>query len=195
MINDSISQKSRHKKNFITNQAISKIPDSYNLEFLSESENILFANSVKTVLIKSMKNNESNEVAVVADNTNIALTYGDEHGVNLDSNYLARDIIRLSKDTVIVSHNHPSLETFSIDDLQYFFMSKSIKVFSVVSNLGSVEIIYRRNGLDAVKELKLLGILREIMDNYKVIETIGDKYELTKKFVKALAKNVYYRRL
>ena len=191
---DDLNQKNLFKKHLITEQSISKIKDNYSIDFLSYFDNIKFSECVKLTLIKSRSNNDSNEVAVVFNADSQAVIYGDEHSVDVDSNYLARDIIKFSKSTVILCHNHPSLQTFSLDDLRYFFINKNIKVFCVVSNLGVVEILYRAKDLDLVKERNILIKMKELTDS-RFVNSVKDEYNLARDILKILSKYNYYRRL
>lgn len=104
---------------------------------------------IKRILITAKKENDCKEVAVVlGENLDLGTEFGTEHGVDINSNQFIRDIIRLNEFNVVF-HNHPSTQSFSVTDLGYFLDNKSIKVFGAVSNLGNVEILYRKYAINS----------------------------------------------
>ena len=145
MLNEDLEQRKLFNKLYkITDQAIDKAVSFQDIDGLSASQNELIRECIKRTLITAKKENDCKEVAVVlGENLDLGTEFGTEHGVDINSNPFIRDIIRLNEFNVVF-HNHPSTQSFSITDLRYFLENSSIKVFGVVSNLGNVEILYRK---------------------------------------------------
>ena len=145
MLNEDLEQRELFNKFYeITDQAIDKAVSFQDIDGLSVSQNELIRDCIKRTLITAKKDNNCNEVAVVlGENLDLGTEFGTAHGVDINSNPFIRDIIRLNEFSVVF-HNHPSTQSFSVTDLRYFLENSSIKVFGVVSNLGNVEILYRR---------------------------------------------------
>ena len=145
MLNEDLEQRELFNKFYeITDQAIDKAVSFQDIDGLSVSQNELIRDCIKRTLITAKKDNNCNEVAVVlGENLDLGTEFGTAHGVDINSNPFIRDIIRLNEFNVVF-HNHPSTQSFSVTDLRYFLENSSIKIFGVVSNLGNVEILYRR---------------------------------------------------
>lgn len=48
----------------------------------------------------------------------------------------------------IVLHNHPSLSKFSLEDIQFFLQNRTVKMMIVVTNLGSISYLVKKNTYD-----------------------------------------------
>ena len=145
MLNEDLKQRELFSKFYkITDQAIDKAVSFQDIDGLSVSQNELIRDCIKRTLITAKKENNCNEVAVVlGENLDLGTEFGTAHGVDINSNPFIRDIIRLNEFNVVF-HNHPSTQSFSVTDLRYFLENSRVKVFGVVSNLGNVELLYRK---------------------------------------------------
>lgn len=167
MLNEDLEQRKLFNKLYkITDQAIDKAVSFQDIDGLSASQNELIRDCIKRTLIIAKKENDCKEVAVVlGENLDLGTEFGTEHGVDINSNPFIRDIIRLNEFNVVF-HNHPSTQSFSVTDLGYFLDNKSIKVFGVVSNLGNVEILYRKYAINSDEFITTEGKLSLIFDSY-----------------------------
>lgn len=167
MLNEDLEQRKLFNKLYkITDQAIDKAVSFQDIDGLSASQNELIRDYIKRTLITAKKENDCKEVAVVLEeNLDLGTEFGTEHGVDINSNPFIRDIIRLNEFNVVF-HNHPSTQSFSVTDLGYFLDNKSIKVFGVVSNLGNVEILYRKYAINSDEFITTEGKLSLIFDSY-----------------------------
>lgn len=167
MLNEDLEQRKLFNKLYkITDQAIDKAVSFQDIDCLSTSQNELIRECIKRILITAKKENDCKEVAVVlGENLDLGTEFGTEHGVDINSNPFIRDIIRLNEFNVVF-HNHPSTQSFSVTDLGYFLDNKSIKVFGVVSNLGNVEILYRKYAVNSDEFITTEGKLSLIFDSY-----------------------------
>lgn len=137
------------KKIHITDIAISKVP-YIEYKGFSEKQNNIMRRLAQEVLILSKEENDSNEVAItfdiMAENPldNYGISYGDEHSVMISSDTLSNHLL-VSQDSVavVVLHNHPSMQTFSLTDISFFLQYENVKVMSVVSNYGKVHYLYK----------------------------------------------------
>lgn len=167
MLNEDLEQRKLFNKLYkITDQAIDKAVSFQDIDGLSASQNELIRECIKRILITAKKENDCKEVVVVlGENLDLGTEFGTEHGVDINSNPFIRDIIRLNEFNVVF-HNHPSTQSFSVTDLGYFLDNKSIKVFGVVSNLGNVEILYRKYAINSDEFITTEGKLSLIFDSY-----------------------------
>lgn len=114
---------------------------------------------IKKVLFLAMTENDSNEVAVAMSKDKIGNNYGNQHGVDLNSSFHMREIMELDFDFTVVFHNHPSTQTFSLEDLQYFWLHPKINVFGVVTNQGQVMLLSRGRNIvasDVIRREKII---------------------------------------
>lgn len=138
----------------ITDVAISKVP-YIEYKGLSERQNIIMRRLTQEVLILSKEENNSNEVAItfdiLSDNPleNYGISYGDEHSVTIAADTLSNHLL-VSQDSIaiVVLHNHPSIQTFSLTDISFFLQYDNVRMMSVVSNYGKVHYLYKDKGFD-----------------------------------------------
>lgn len=112
-------------------------------------------------MIDAKEYNQNKEVAVAYSENCFGEIFGTEHGVNINSSTQIFSIIN-RLDFCVVFHNHPSTQTFSVTDLNYFLYNKKINVFGIVSNLGNVELLIRRYDVWGSK----FGELEDKLGNY-----------------------------
>lgn len=147
--------KKRNRKIMITDEAIKKVP-RIRYKNIPESEYNTIQELAKTVLQISKDENDSNEVAITysMDSTEriqkgeeyIGVALGGEHEVDPISNSTAYHLVSSAKECiVIVLHNHPSLSDFSLSDVQFLLQYAGIKMMVVVTNLGSISYLVKRN--------------------------------------------------
>ncbi len=153
--------KRRDRKVYITDIAIEKVPYIEYRGFDSEKCKIM-QELTRNVLLLSKEENDSNEVAITCDlgSSNpldkFGIALGTEHEVDILADTLSNHII-VSQDSVavVVMHNHPSTQTFSLQDIQFFLQYNMIEVMVVVSNQGSVHYMMREKGYDYRKAFQL----------------------------------------
>ena len=150
------------KKYMITGQAINKAIDFEDLKQFTHEENEMIRECIKKVLFLAMTENDSNEVAVAMSKDKIGNNYGTHHGVDLDASYHMQDIVNLLHDFTVLFHNHPSTQTFSLEDLQYFMHHSRINVFGVVTNQGQVAFLSRGRYVESMS----LAVKERAIDEY-----------------------------
>lgn len=199
MLNEDLEQRELFNKFYeITDKAIDKAVSFQDIDGLSVSQNELIRECIKRTLITAKKENECKEVAVACSNTRFGTEHENTHGVDIDFNINIKAIINDEKNFCVMFHNHPSTQTFSLQDLDYFLRHKYINVFGLVSNLGSVEILYRRQGTvgdDFIETEKKLN-----KEYNKVIAkctnmTESNLYVTAKKVLSKFKRFKYYKRL
>lgn len=150
MSDDELKQsKDIMKRIDITDVAISKVP-YIEYKGFSEKQNIIMRRLTQEVLILSKEENHNNEVAITFDIASdnplesYGISYGDEHSVTIAADTLSNHLL-LSQDSiaVVVLHNHPSIQTFSLTDISFFLQYDNVKMMSVVSNYGKVHYLYK----------------------------------------------------
>ena len=92
---------------------------------------------------------------------------------------------------VVVLHNHPSTQTFSIQDIRFFLEFPVLEVMVVVSNQGAVHYLRREESYDLKKAVALFN---------ECVEDLGKDSPLTEIYLASLsflAKSsevgIYYR--
>lgn len=155
----------RDHKIMITDEAINKVPYIKYKE-IPESEYSLLWEFAKEVLSISKNKNNSNEVALtfsleyrklIADGKEyMGVTLGDEHSVDPCGSTVANHLITASLDcVVIVLHNHPSLSKFSLEDIKFYLSNKAVKMMVVVTNLGSISYLVKKQNYSYAKAISI----------------------------------------
>lgn len=149
-----LNAKKRNKKVEITDVAIRKVAYVRYKNFTDEQNDIMHE-LAKDVLLLSQQYNNSNEVAITCDICadtpleSYGVCYGDEHSVDICSDTLSNHIISSNGEmTVVVMHNHPSTQTFSLEDIFFFLSYATVRVIVVVSNQGTVHYLYKDSSYD-----------------------------------------------
>ncbi len=149
-----LHSKNRFKKVDITDVAISKVP-FVQYKGLNEAQNRDLQKLAQLVLLKSQMGNNSNEYAVTVSLNNenlfeqIGFAKGDEHEVKVHAATNSHHIIVSARDvSVAVIHNHPSVQTLSIEDIGFFLYETTVKILSVVTNQGAVHYIMKDKDYD-----------------------------------------------
>ena len=153
--------KRRDRKVYITDIAIEKVP-YISYHGFDDNKCRIMQELAKNVLLLSKEENDSNEVAITCDlgTTNpldqFGISLGSEHEVDILADTLSNHII-VSQESVavVVLHNHPSTQTFSLQDIQFFLEYPMLEVIVVVSNQGTVHYMMRENAYDYKKAFQL----------------------------------------
>lgn len=189
--------KKRGKKVYITDIAIDKVPFVQYQGFTNEQNNIM-RELAQEVLTVSKDENNSNEVAITcdlgADNPLevYGVSFGNEHEVDVRADTLSNHILVSQKSVaVVVLHNHPSTQTFSIQDIRFFIEFSVLEVMVVVSNQGTVHYLKRENSYDLKKAITLFN---ECVENLKKNSPLTELYLAALSFLaKSSEAGIYYR--
>ena len=148
--------KKRTEKIYITDIAIQKVPYIRYKNF-SEKQNMIMRQLARDVLSLSKEFNDSNEVAITCDIgadmplDEYGISYGTEHSVQITSDTLSNHILTSADSvSVVILHNHPSSQTFSLEDIRFFLVYSTVAVISVVSNQGTIHYLYKDKKYDFV---------------------------------------------
>ncbi len=171
-LNDLEQAKRRDKKVYITEIAINKVP-YIEYQGFSDRQNYIMQELAKNVLLVSKEKNDSNEVAFTCDLgapdplENFGVAMGTEHEIDiLADTYSNHLIVSRNSVAVVVLHNHPSTQTFSLQDIQFFITYPMIEVLVVISNQGTVHYMRRGKGYNYKEAFQLFqecieGITKE----------------------------------
>lgn len=189
--------KRRNKKVYITDIAIEKVPYIAYRGF-DENKCTIMHELAKNVLLLSKEENDSNEVAITCD-LGIAnpleqygIALGTEHEVDILADTLSNHII-VSQESVavVVLHNHPSTQTFSLQDIQFFLQYPMLEVIVVVSNQGTVHYMMRENGYDYRRAFELF---KECISDLTPDSPVMEQYLAALSFLaKCSEVGLYYR--
>ena len=88
----------------------------------------------------------------------IRVSLGTEHEVDILADTLSNHII-VSRESVavVVLHNHPSTQTFSLQDIHFFIRHPMIEVIVVVSNQGTIHYLKRDIEYDYKKSISVVS--------------------------------------
>jgi proteasome lid subunit RPN8/RPN11 len=193
-----LEQAKRHdRKVYITDVAIDKVPYVEYQGFTTE-QNKIMRELAKDVLLLSKEENESNEVAITCDLgaenplKNYGVALGTEHEVDILADTFSNHIIVSQKSVaVVVLHNHPSTQTFSLQDIQFFIQYSMLEVIVVVSNQGTVHYLKRDKGYDYQQAFRLF---RECIEDLDQNSPVLEQYLASLSFLaKCSEVGLYYR--
>lgn len=146
-----MANKKDHKV-LITDEAIKKVPYIEYPEISGVHYELLQMMARKVLEVSKEKNN-SGEVAITysleSDGANeddaAGIAIGGEHEVDPLSDTTSYHIIMNGKlCTVVTIHNHPSLTDFSMSDISFFLRYPNVKMMIVVTNLGKISYMVKR---------------------------------------------------
>lgn len=189
--------KKRDKKVYITDIAINKVPFIQYKGF-TDSQNQIMRELAKEVLTVSKDENDSNEVAITCDlgvNNPLevyGVSFGTEHEVDVRADTLSNHIL-VSRESVavVVLHNHPSTQTFSIQDIRFFIEFSVLEVMVVVSNQGTVHYLKREESYDLKKAAALFN---ECVEDLKKDSSLTEIYLASLLFLARSSEvGIYYR--
>ncbi len=153
--------KRRDRKVYITDIAIDKVP-FIQYDGFTDEENKIMQELAKDVLLLSKEKNDSNEVAITCDLGAenplgcFGVSMGTEHEVDILADTLSNHIIVSRKSVaVVVLHNHPSTQTFSLQDIHFLILHPMIQVIVVVSNQGTVHYLKRDTEYEYIRAFEL----------------------------------------
>ena len=189
--------KKRDKKVYITDIAIDKVPLIEYYGFTDE-QNQIMQELARNVLVISKESNDSNEVALTSDLGkpdplhNFGVALGTEHDVDVLSDTLSNHMIVSSQSVaVVLLHNHPSTQTFSLEDVQFFVQHPMLTVIVVVSNQGTVHYLKRDKDFDYGK---VVVLFKECIHGLKRNSPSSEVYMATLTFLaKCSEAGLYYR--
>lgn len=189
--------KNRRKKVYITDIAIDKVPLIEYYGFTGE-QNKIMQELARNVLVISKESNDSNEVALTCDLGNpdplhnFGVALGTEHEVDVLSDTLSNHlIISSSSIAVVLLHNHPSTQTFSLEDIQFFVQHPMLTVIVVVSNQGTVHYLKRDKDFDYDK---VVSLFKECIQDLTRNSLNTEVYMATLSFLaKCSEAGLYYR--
>lgn len=189
--------KKRDKKVYITDIAIDKVPFIQYKGF-TDNQNYIMRELAQEVLTLSKDENDSNEVAItcdlgVADPLEVyGVSFGTEHEVDIRADTLSNHILVSQKSVaVVILHNHPSVQTFSIQDIRFFIEFSVLQVMVVVSNQGTVHYLMREENYDLKKAVVLFN---ECVENLKKDSPRIEIYLAALSFLaKSSEVGIYYR--
>ena len=145
----------------------------------------------KAVLEFSRDYNNCNETAITYslddpdsmtdDSGSIAVSYGGKHDVDPMSNTAAYHLMHTATRCVVfIMHNHPSLSKISLGDVSYLLGYAALKMIVVVTNLGNINYIVKKNTYDRKEALKLY---RDAVDKYSKANGLKQQQEATDFFL------------
>lgn len=152
----------------------------------------------KDLLIVAMEENNSDEVAFTCNLDSevpldkVGIAFGTEHGVDILSDTLSNHlIVSQESGAIVILHNHPSTQTFSLEDIQFFLQYQSINVIVVVSNQGTVHYLKRD---DEYNITKAFDLFKECIKELDINSSIEDLYFAALSFLtKCSEVGLYYR--
>ena len=180
--------KDHSKKQMITDIAISRVP-YIRYPNIPECAYQSIQDFSKDTLRISKEKNDSNEVAIVFSlrhiiegvNPVFGVAFGGEHNVNPEDSVEAYHLLHSEAECVLVlTHNHPSTATFSLEDIYMFIRSFNIKLMLAVSNAGKIYYMVRKETFSFEGALTLA---HEAADRYINAITLEQRIDATKYFL------------
>lgn len=185
-LKDVLRQAKKHDlKVNITPQAIEKVL-LVNIPTLSDVENRNIQLMHKQLLEDSMKNNNSNEVAYILSKNGVSKVYGTENTVDFAKSHETELLLKLSPERSLdVLHNHPKGSTFSLEDIDFFVRTNSVRSLTIVTNQGKVMYLIKTKKVSIQKMVESLYNLtysNDLTENIdKIVDslyTLGVKYKV-----------------
>lgn len=173
--------KKRDHKIYITDTAIAKVGKVKLTDFSDEQADDMQTKH-KELLKLAKQRNDSDEVLFIDDLSfkSEVQILGDEFSVSPGKNPFAVSIIMNAKrQSLVYLHNHPSINNFSIADIDTFICEGAIKVMTVVTNQGEV---YALNKTAKYDYNKARHIMAETLNSFTDGEI--DNHEFVKQFLK-----------
>lgn len=174
-LKDVLKQAKKHDlKVNITPQAIEKVP-LVNIPTLSDVENRNIQLMHKQLLEDAMKNNHSNEVAYILSKNGVSKIYGTENSVDFAKSHESELLLKLSPERSLdVLHNHPKGSTFSLEDIDFFVRTNSVRSLTIVTNQGKVMYLIKTKKVSIQKMVESLYNLTYSNDLTANIDKIAD---------------------
>lgn len=164
----------------------------------TDKQNRIMRELAQEVLTVSKDENDSNEVAItcdlgVDDSLEVyGVSFGSEHEVDIRADTLSNHILVSQKSAaVVILHNHPSTQTFSIQDIRFFIEFSALEVMVVVSNQGAVHYLRREENYELKKTIALFN---ECVEGLKKDSPLTEVYLAALSFLaKSSEVGMYYR--
>ena len=174
-LKDVLKQAKKHDlKVNITPQAIEKVP-LVNIPTLSDVENRNIQLMHKQLLEDAMKNNHSNEVSYILSKNGVSKIYGTENSVDFAKSHETELLLKLSPERSLdVLHNHPKGSTFSLEDIDFFVRTNSVRSLTIVTNQGKVMYLIKTKKVSMQKMVESLYNLTYSNDLTANIDKIAD---------------------
>ena len=185
-LKDVLRQAKKHDlKINITPQAIEKVP-LVNIPTLSDVENRNIQLMHKQLLEDAMKNNYSNEVSYILSKNGVSKIYGTENSIDFAKSHETELLLKLSPERSLdVLHNHPKGSTFSMEDIDFFVRTNSVRSLTIVTNQGKVMYLIKTKKVSIQKMVESLYNLtysNDLTANIdKIVDslyTLGVKYKV-----------------
>lgn len=185
-LKDVLKQARKHDlKVNITPQAIEKV-SLVNIPTLSDVENRNIQLMHKQLLEDAMKNNHSNEVSYILSKNGVSKVYGTENSVDFAKSHETELLLKLSPERSLdVLHNHPKGSTFSVEDIDFFVRTNSVRSLTIVTNQGKVMYLIKTKKVSIQKMVESLynltysNDLTSNIDNIvNSLYTLGVKYKV-----------------
>ena len=105
----------------------------------------------------------------------VGIAKGTEYSVDPLSDTRSYHLIKSSNSCIVVlMHNHPSLSLFSLQDIRFFLENGNIRLMTVISNLGKVNYLLRREGYNKTVAIKLYNEAVEKNNNSNNLNGMQD---------------------
>lgn len=86
------------------------------------------------------------------------IDFGDDHSAYTMRDSYSYHLICGSKNCVVISvHNHPSLSKISLVDVRFFLEHSTIKMLTVVTNLGNIYYMVKSKNFDRRKAIDIFN--------------------------------------
>ena len=129
----------------------------------------------KQLLEDAMKNNHSNEVAYILSKNGVSKVYGTENTVDFAKSNETELLLKLSPERSLdVLHNHPKGSTFSMEDIDFFVRTNSVRSLTIVTNQGKVMYLIKTKKVSIQKMVESLYNLTYSNDLTANIDKIAD---------------------
>ena len=171
--------KKRDHKIMITDVAIRKVPVVYIPQF-SQNACEWIADEHRELLNIAREQNNSDEVLfVLFGQEQKSIIFGDEFSVDLGESASAYSIFaKASPRDVMLLHNHPSTNSFSLSDIVVFLRYAQIGIMSVVTNQGDVHILHKTPQFDYNKAKRLFHSIFSCYQDDTITHNEAVKYFL-----------------
>ena len=139
-----------------------------------------------------VKSGESCDLGVDNPLEVYGVSLGTEHEVDVRADTLSNHILVSQKSVaVVILHNHPSTQTFSIQDIRFFIEFSALEVMVVVSNQGTAHYMKREGSYDLKKAAALFN---ECVEDLKRNSPLTEVYLASLSFLaKSSEVGIYYR--
>ena len=201
---ESLNQNKKQNKRLVTDVAISKIPyvvypglNTNQCLIVHELAEHLLAlakeqnNSDEIAITYNLENNDDIQQGMIGILQNTGICYGTENETDLFSDSKTMSIINRAKSIAVVNlHNHPSCNTFSVQDISIFLRETALKLMVVLGNNGELYYLsknlekynYRQARDYLLNSTKLIA--PETCKNTQKFLTYGEMKEISDLFLK-----------